>query len=183
MRVDPRAMAHLTVAVPLLLATSGLASAQGSAPTPAPAPTVVAPVAPSPQPGTQPGTSATVIDLSSIQSVIGKGVKSYAGEDMGRIVDVLVTSSGQPRAAVIDFGGLLGVGSRKVAVDWKTLDFSKSAKDGVATLDLTRNEVRVSPEYKSGDPVVVLEATKTGKQVAPPAPDHAPSAEISSPDK
>jgi hypothetical protein len=39
-------------------------------------------------------------------------------EDMGRIVDVIVDRSGQVRAAVIDFGGFLGVGSRKIAVDW-----------------------------------------------------------------
>ena len=40
---------------------------------------------------------------------------------MGRIVDVIVNRSGQVRAAIIDFGGFLGVGSRKVAVEWSAL--------------------------------------------------------------
>jgi len=37
---------------------------------------------------------------------------------MGRIVDVIVDLAGVVRAAVIDFGGFLGVGSRKIVVDW-----------------------------------------------------------------
>ena len=106
------------------------------------------------------------MDLSAIESVIGKSVKSSTGEDLGRIVDLLVTTSGQVRAAVIDFGGVLGVGSRKIAVDWKALDFANFTKDGTVLLALTRNQVRVSPEYKSGDPVVILQASKP-EPVAP----------------
>ena len=45
---------------------------------------------------------------------------------MGRIVDVLVDRSGEVRAAIIDFGGFLGVGSRKIAVDWDALHFPAS---------------------------------------------------------
>ena len=47
---------------------------------------------------------------------------------MGRIVDVLVDRSGQVRAAIIDFGGFLGVGSRKIAVDWNALHFPPPAQ-------------------------------------------------------
>ena len=106
------------------------------------------------------GTSATVLDTSAIQGLMGRSVKSYVGEDLGLIVDCLVTPGGQARAVVIDFGGVLGVGSRKVAVDWKALDFAGTAKGAAVVLALTRNEVRVSPEYKAGDPVVVLESTQ-----------------------
>ena len=42
---------------------------------------------------------------------------------MGRIVDVIVDRTGTVRAAVIDFGGFLGVGSRKIVVDWSALHF------------------------------------------------------------
>ena len=106
------------------------------------------------------GTNAVVLDLNAVESVIGMPVKSSAGEDMGHLVDILVTPQGEVRAAVIDFGGVLGVGSRKVAVDWKTLKFAGEGKDSQAVLALTRNQVRVAPEYKSGDPVVVLELPK-----------------------
>ena len=59
--------------------------------------------------------------------------------------------------AVIDFGGFLGVGSRKIAVDWSALHFGAARKDPI-TAQFTRNQVRVAPEYKTGEPVVVLGA-------------------------
>ena len=46
------------------------------------------------------------------------------GKEIGRLVDVLVDDQGQPQAAVIDFGGFMGVGNRKIAVDWSALHFA-----------------------------------------------------------
>ena len=78
---------------------------------------------------------------------------------MGRIVDVLVDRAGQVRAAIIDFGGFLGVGSRKIAVDWSALHFVRRRQAATAiALDLTRDQVKAAPEYKEGKPVVVLGA-------------------------
>ncbi|MBV9811961.1 MAG: PRC-barrel domain-containing protein [Acetobacteraceae bacterium] len=113
------------------------------------------------------GTAAVVLDVNAVDSVIGVPVKSSGNEDMGHIVDILVTPNGDIRAAVIDFGGVLGVGSRKVAVDWRTLKFSGEGRSGPAILALSRNQVRVAPEYKPGDPVVVLEPPKA-EETKPP---------------
>lgn len=112
---------------------------------------------PSPQ-----GTPATVLDTQDYEGVLGKGVRSAAGEDMGRIVDVILDKEGRPRAAIIDFGGFLGVGSRKIAVDWRAFKFTTDGKPGRPVLQLTRNQVRVSPEYKAGEPIVVLGPASPG---------------------
>ena len=56
-------------------------------------------------------------------AALGSKAHGSAGEDMGMVVDVLVDRNGRPRAAVIDFGGFLGVGSRKIAIDWALLQF------------------------------------------------------------
>jgi hypothetical protein len=56
--------------------------------------------------------SATILDPLTVQAVLGREVRSVTDENMGRIVDIIVDRSGQVRAAVIDFGGFLGVGSR-----------------------------------------------------------------------
>src|SRR5262245_24561537 len=67
--------------------------------------------------------SAETLDASTVETVLGREVRSVKDENMGRIVDIIVDLSGQVRAAVIDFGGFLGVGNRKIAVDWKLLRF------------------------------------------------------------
>jgi hypothetical protein len=110
------------------------------------------------------GTPAIVLDTHAVQAVLGKVVHSSTGEDMGRLVDIVVDHDGQPRAAVIDFGGFLGVGSRKIAVDWGVLSFSHDADKGVITTALTRDQVKSAPEFKDGSPVVVL-----GALASPPA--------------
>src|SRR6516164_3284608 len=58
---------------------------------------------------------AVMLDSQSVDGILGKEVRSSADENMGRIIDVVVDRMAQPRAAVIDFGGFLGVGSRKIA--------------------------------------------------------------------
>ena len=79
--------------------------------------------------------------------------------DMGRIVDVIVDRDGTVRAAVIDFGGFLGVGSRKIVVDWNALHFGRVAnKSDSITLELTKAQVAAAPEYKEDTPIVVLGA-------------------------
>jgi hypothetical protein len=101
----------------------------------------------------------TVLNKHEVEGILGRGVKSATNEDMGRIVDVLVDYAGQVRAAVIDFGGFLGVGSRKIAVDWNVLHFPQPGKSGEPiALELTRDQVKEAPEYRDGKPVVVLGA-------------------------
>jgi hypothetical protein len=79
---------------------------------------------------------------------------------MGHIVDVIVDRAGSVRAAVIDFGGFLGVGSRKIVVDWNALHFGHVAHKGDSiTLELTKDQVMAAPEYKEDAPIVVLGAS------------------------
>ena len=101
--------------------------------------------------------SVTVLGSRQAQSVLGREVRTSADESMGRIVDVVVDREGRVRAAVIDFGGFLGVGSRKIAVDWQALRFDGGKPDLVIS-ELTRDQVNAAPEYKEKDAVVVLGA-------------------------
>jgi hypothetical protein len=152
-----RAVVMTSAAAAALLAAIAIAQAQSQAPQPEPPqPDKSATPQASIPPGTPP--SATVLDKTYVQGVLGKDVRSAAGEDMGRIVDVVVDSGGGPRAAVIDFGGFLGVGSRKIAVDWNALHFSPADKPSQVTLDLTKDQVKAAPEYGEKKPVVVLGA-------------------------
>ena len=119
---------------------------------------VRSPVAAEPGESGTDDTWKTVLPYQDVQGVLGKEVRSSAGENMGRIVDILVDQTGHVRAAVIDFGGFLGVGNRKVVVDWTALHFAPADQRDRISLDLTRDQVKQAPEYKPGKPVVVLGA-------------------------
>lgn len=155
-------VAGLTVA-----ASRAAEEAPAAAPTTPPS-EANAPATAQPPPSTVPVTpknaapppSVTIIGASDAHGVLGRDVRSAADEDMGRIVDVIVDRTGHVRAAVIDFGGFLGVGSRKIVVDWNALRFGKitSKKDSI-TLELTKAQVAAAPEYKEDTPMVVLGAS------------------------
>lgn len=106
-----------------------------------------------------PPPSVTVIGARDAHGILGREVRSAANEDMGRVVDVIVDREGNVRAAVIDFGGFLGVGSRKIVVDWGALRFGGVAnKRDSIMLELTKAQVSAAPEYKEDAPVIVLGA-------------------------
>jgi hypothetical protein len=95
--------------------------------------------------------------------ILGRDIMSANGENMGRIVDVLFDHSGKPCAAVIDFGGFLGVGTRKIAIDWSALRFDLGEKKHVIALDLGREQLKAAPEYKESDkPIAVLTLPQAG---------------------
>lgn len=146
-----------TLAVSRAAEESPAPSTEANAPPTAQPPASSVPVTPK---NAAPPPSVTIIGASDAHGVLGRDVLSAANEDMGRIVDVIVDRSGHVRAAVVDFGGFLGVGSRKIVVDWNALRFGKitNKKDSI-TLELTKAQVAAAPEYKEDTPMVVLGAS------------------------
>ncbi|MBV8835831.1 MAG: PRC-barrel domain-containing protein [Alphaproteobacteria bacterium] len=106
-----------------------------------------------------PAPFVTVLGSWQAETILGKDVRSKANENIGRVVDVLVDHDGRARAAIIDFGGFLGVGSRKIAVDWDALKFvpTDDGRNSI-TLDLTRDQMKAAPEFKEKRAVLVLGA-------------------------
>ncbi len=93
----------------------------------------------------------------AVSGVLGRIVAGPDGQDIGRVVDVLVDFSGKPRAAVIDFGGFMGLGSRKIAVEWGAFRFPTGGTDARLSIALTPEEIKNTPEYAgSGKPVAVV---------------------------
>ena len=118
------------------------------------------------------GASLDYFPRDHLFRILGKEVLSAKGEDMGRIVDVLFDEKGEPHAAVIDFGGFLGVGTRKIAISWSALRFDLGEKKNVIALDLGREQLKTAPEYKyteSDKPIPVVAQPQSPPQE--PAPD------------
>jgi PRC-barrel domain protein len=153
MRARPL-FALIVVSLAALSAAASQAQNDATAPQPPQSKNATAPAAPAPPP------SVTIIGARDAHGVLGRDVRSPTDEDMGRIVDVIVDRAGLVRAAVIDFGGFLGVGSRKIVVDWNALHFGRIAnKSDSITLELTKEQVTAAPEYKEDTPIVVLGAS------------------------
>jgi PRC-barrel domain len=157
------ALALLGAQAPAGAATRSLQSLSGPSSwhlaqaAPAPQPNAAAPTPPDDEKSKaeKAGVPATVVDGEQLESVLGIEALSSTGDDMGRIVDVIVDRGGQARAAIIDFGGFLGVGSRKIAVDWRSLHFDPK-KAGAVVVNLTKDQLRVAPVYKAAEPVIMI---------------------------
>jgi hypothetical protein len=104
-----------------------------------------------------PPSSVQSVAPDAAEAILGRRIIDADGKDAGRLVDVLVDENGQPQAAVIDFGGFMGVGNRKVAVHWSTLHFNPADGKHRITLDMTPDQIKAAPEFSSPDkPVPVV---------------------------
>ncbi len=133
-----------------------------------------APAAPPPQPSELTKADAT--------GVLGRMVQDEDGKEIGRIVDVVVDPSGQTRAAVVDIGGFMGVGSRRVAVAWSAVHVPPpGAPNPRVSIDMTDEQIHNAPAYNDRS----KPATIVGPVTSPAAaaePDQATPAVPAEPD-
>jgi hypothetical protein len=98
--------------------------------------------------------------LKPAKSVLGIEVRSSHEKNIGRIIDLLTDPSRGVVAAVVEFGGFLGIGTRKIAIAWSDLRFETEGKQLVATLDIPRDQLRAAPDYKPDKPAIVTKVTE-----------------------
>jgi hypothetical protein len=99
-------------------------------------------------------------------AILGEPIVGPDGKALGRLIDVIVDASGAPQSAAIDFGGFIGIGSRKIVVPWSALRFTPQASNRPITLEMTPEQIKAAPEYKPSN---------VPPPAAPPAPAAAPS--------
>ena len=111
-------------------------------------------------PGPDDKAAAWVSKSHDLESVLGREIHTSIEEGVGRIVDLLADRRGRVEAAVIEFGGFLGIGTRKIAVEWSALSFAGEGKQTKIILDMTRDQLRKAPEYKANEPAIVRKADR-----------------------
>lgn len=94
--------------------------------------------------------------LGGLDSLLGREVSTRPDGDIGRIVDLLVDADGRVRAAVVEFGGFLGIGTRKIAVDWNAFRIV----NGFIAVDVSRDRLREAKDYKANDPGTVVQSSR-----------------------
>jgi hypothetical protein len=121
-----------------------------------------------------PASDVQRVPPEQAMAILGHKVADTEGKDIGRLVDVLVSDQGEPQAAVIDFGGFMGVGSRKIAVQWSALHFTPGDAKHPITLELTQDQIKSAPEFKDiakpAPVVVAAPAAGSAATETPPPP-------------
>jgi sporulation protein YlmC with PRC-barrel domain len=113
----------------------------------------------SPTPGQSTGAGddntavATLKEQSSDQwlasKLIGTAIYNSANEKVATINDLLLDKNGTPIAVVINAGGFLGIGGKKVAVDLKSLQLVRSENGNEkAIASMTKEQFQQAAEFK-----------------------------------
>ena len=98
--------------------------------------------------GTPPGTMVPLM---------GKRLLGPGGEELGRLVDVVTDAEGRPVAAVVDVGGFMGLGSRRVALGWALLRFRVDGERVHMGIELPTEAVTAAPEFRPGEAATILD--------------------------
>jgi hypothetical protein len=146
-------------------------------PKPRPKPKPVQPAPAAPPSGAPVATAPAVVDAvvqpldAPVVSILGKKVQGLNGDDLGRVVDVLADNSGRVRVAIIEFGGFLGVGNRRIPVDWSLLRVDPNDADKPLTLITSEKKLQSAPEYKDAThPKALMAPQVPAAPSTPPAP-------------
>lgn len=75
-------------------------------------------------------------DVLSATTLIGDDVKNPAGEDLGKLEEVMLdVDNGRISYGVLSFGGFLGMGDKLFAVPWSAFNLNKEEKFFYLTVD------------------------------------------------
>ena len=82
-------------------------------------------------------------------ALVNAPVRNSAGEDLGKIEDVVIDpSTGYPEYAILSFGGVLGMNKKLFAIPWSSLSTSRT-RDYVL-LDINKDTLRRAPGFDRG---------------------------------
>ena len=131
---------------------------------------------PIPIPAPTPGPATPVrTDRLRLSGLMDRDVVGPDRNDIGHVIDVLVDPDGQPRAVLVETGGFLGIGNRRIAVAWTGISFPENKPDGPIRTTMSIEQVRSAPAYQDNGPVMVAVGGALPPETpGPPPPIAAP---------
>ena len=83
-----------------------------------------------------------------VSTLEGINVRNQAGDDLGKIKDVVVDlNSGTIRYLALDFGGLFGFGDKLFAVPWNAFKYHHVGNDRHMMLNIAKESFRNAPGF------------------------------------
>ena len=108
----------------------------------------MAPAADPAAPMAREGYEPLEVDALTAENLTDATVVGPDGEDIAEVEDLLLTQDGKIDAMLVDFGGFLGIGQKRVAVGMENLEFAANENgDLVVYTDFTREQLEAAPEY------------------------------------
>ena len=98
-----------------------------------------------------PTVTSRSVSADTAGTILGRDVVDSQGETVGLLVDMLVDKDGHPLAGVVDAGGFIGLGTRRVAISWSLLHFVHANGDIIIKMDLTFDSAAGAPEFQGPD--------------------------------
>ncbi|MEL6064166.1 MULTISPECIES: PRC-barrel domain-containing protein [unclassified Methylobacterium] len=120
-------------------------------------------------PGTGPGTSTSGTGASRLMEaanaedaakrqglkpvafltskMIGVAVRNQAGDSVGKIDDLLITDGGTLKAVVLDVGGFLGLGSKRIAVEPGAIVLRPGGERFSAVLNMSKDTLSAAQPF------------------------------------
>ncbi|SUA99196.1 PRC-barrel domain [Pannonibacter phragmitetus] len=93
-------------------------------------------------------TQAAGVNVISTESLIGTSLVTAGGDTAGKISDVVLAPAGKAEAYVVDVGGVLGIGSKPVAVGASNIMIQRDAEGAIqATTSVTPEAIENAPAY------------------------------------
>lgn len=83
-----------------------------------------------------------------VESLIGKDVYGTNGKKLGEINNLLIGTDSRVHAAVVEFGGFLGIGEHDVAVPWDKLNVTRDR----VTVNMTEDQIKAGPRWNKDRP-------------------------------
>ena len=85
-------------------------------------------------------------DVMGATTLAGDSVRNIAGEDLGKVEDIMLdVRRGRIAYAVLSFGGFLGVGSKLFAIPWSALTLD--TVDECFILDVPKERLKNAPGF------------------------------------
>lgn len=155
----------LIAAAATLALLSGAAFAQTTAPSAGASPTAPSTMSNTVTPATPSTTGSATMggptggQMASADALLGKNVYGTNNEKIGEVDDVILDGSGQAKQLVVGSGGFLGIGEKKVAVDYTAANWDQT-NNRINLSGLSREDVKAMPEFKYDDTMQSLNRTK-----------------------
>lgn len=104
-------------------------------------------------------------------NLIGATVITSEGEEVGKVKDILIDTSGTATGMVLSVGGIMGLGAKDVGLAWQEIDM-RPEPDEVVRINYTKAQLEAAPSFQTQE-ALDAEMNRQSEPAAgtvPPAP-------------